>query len=426
MALCPKTSLKFSNVSDTGEIPSFNGSDQAKATDYANYFCSYAQLYHQKQMLADHNRMAAYHSAIMGNSMIFKDKVVMDVGAGSGILSTWCAQAGARRVYAIEYTDMANLAQLVMEANGVSDVVTVIQGAIEEIELPIKVDGLTTEDEASSRHQVVDIIICEWMGYFLLRESMLDSLIRARNKFLKPKTGIMLPSHTTMFLAPVWDEEERKVTHQEYGAAMDDWAEFVDSTSSIYGVNMSVLEGHFEREQKEYYLLSSRWSEHRPDAILSNPSVIKELDMMTCTLSDSRGIISGDPYSEFDFDVVADKVGGPISGFAGWFTADFKSRSDNLGNGFPNLPCPAFLNTGPEAGHTHWGQQTFPLLSSIPLIQGETTRLRGSIEMKRTKENTRMYNCRICYEISKRKSTESRHGNILMKGSLIEHIYQIP
>ena len=54
------SSPQFANTSGDGEIPSFNGDEQAKATDFANYFCSYAQLYHQKQMLADHNRMAAY------------------------------------------------------------------------------------------------------------------------------------------------------------------------------------------------------------------------------------------------------------------------------------------------------------------------------------------------------------------------------
>jgi type I protein arginine methyltransferase len=93
----------FVNASNTGEIPSFNGDEKAKATDFANYFCSYAQLYHQKQMLADHNRMTAYHSAIMGNASVFKDKVVMDVGTGSGILAVWAAQAGARKVYASKF-----------------------------------------------------------------------------------------------------------------------------------------------------------------------------------------------------------------------------------------------------------------------------------------------------------------------------------
>ena len=75
----------FVNASREGEIPSFQGDAQAKATDYANYFSAYAQLYHQKQMLSDHNRMAAYHSAILGNQDVFRDKVVMDIGTGSGV-----------------------------------------------------------------------------------------------------------------------------------------------------------------------------------------------------------------------------------------------------------------------------------------------------------------------------------------------------
>ena len=71
-----------------GDIPTFDPTNEkSKATDYANYFCAYAQLYHQKQMLTDHNRMAAYHAAIVGNANVFKDKVVMDVGTGSGILA---------------------------------------------------------------------------------------------------------------------------------------------------------------------------------------------------------------------------------------------------------------------------------------------------------------------------------------------------
>jgi len=174
------TSNAFINATETGEIPSFNGNEKAKASDFANYFCSYAQLYHQKQMLADHNRMAAYHSAIMGNANVFKDKVVMDVGTGSGILAVWAAQAGAKVVFALEYTNMAQHAQKVMDANGVADVVKVIQGAVEDLEVLPGVED-----------NMVDIIISEWMGYFLLRESMLDTIIRARDRFLKKDTGLI-------------------------------------------------------------------------------------------------------------------------------------------------------------------------------------------------------------------------------------------
>ncbi|GMI39628.1 hypothetical protein TeGR_g6602, partial [Tetraparma gracilis] len=164
------------NASPSNNIPSFDGTEESRATDFANYFCSYAQIFHQKQMLSDTARMAAYHSSIMTNPALFKDKVVMDVGTGSGILACWAAQAGARKVYAIEYTDMAKNARKVMKANGVDHIVTVVQGAVEHVELPEDVVG------------GVDIIISEWMGYFLFRESMLDSLIRARDKYLRPKT----------------------------------------------------------------------------------------------------------------------------------------------------------------------------------------------------------------------------------------------
>lgn len=417
----------FVNVTDEGEIPTFQGSDKAKATDFANYFCSYAQLYHQKQMLADHNRMAAYHAAIMGNSDVFKDKVVMDVGTGSGILAVWAAQAGARRVYAVEYTDMANHARTVMEHNGVADIVTVIQGAVEDIELPIEADCLETEDELSDKTQVVDIIISEWMGYFLLRESMLDSLIRARDKFMKPKTGLMLPSHTAMYFAPVVDEHERKVSVQEYNASMGDWSEFVESTKSVYGVDMGVLGQNYDREQKEYYLLSSRWAELQPNALLADPVIVKKLDMCTCTLEDSKGIFASDPQSEFEFDIASDDIAsGPISGFAGWFTACFKSRTDENGAHSPKMSKPAFLSTGPENGYTHWGQQVFHLLSSIPLIQGETTTVKGSLEMTRSKDNARLYNCRIRHKCTRRKSSENKEGDVLMRSAGVENVYQIP
>ena len=62
----------------------------------------------------------------------------------------------------------------------------VIQGTIETVQLPEK----------------VDIIISEWMGYFLLRESMLDSVLHARDRFLKPG-GSLFPSHARLYLAPI-------------------------------------------------------------------------------------------------------------------------------------------------------------------------------------------------------------------------------
>jgi hypothetical protein len=47
----------------------------------------------------------------------------------------------------------------------------------------------------------VDIIVSEWMGYFLIYENMLNSVLIAKEKFLK-KEGIMIPGICQLFLAP--------------------------------------------------------------------------------------------------------------------------------------------------------------------------------------------------------------------------------
>lgn len=62
--------------------------------------------------------------------------------------------------------------------------------------------------------QYVDIIISEWMGYFLLYESMLGTVLYARDKYLRPETGIMLPDKAVLFLCGIEDEEYKseKVT----------------------------------------------------------------------------------------------------------------------------------------------------------------------------------------------------------------------
>lgn len=80
-------------------------------------------------------------------------------------------------------------------------VVKVIQGVIETVELPEK----------------VDIIISEWMGYFLLRESMLDSVLVARDKFLKPG-GALYPSHARLYFAPIRSNQtQQRLTEFQVG-----------------------------------------------------------------------------------------------------------------------------------------------------------------------------------------------------------------
>ena len=66
------------------------------------YFSYYAQFVHQQNMLQDSVRTSLYQTAILANGeSFFSEKTVMDLGAGSGILSYFAVKAGARLVYAV-------------------------------------------------------------------------------------------------------------------------------------------------------------------------------------------------------------------------------------------------------------------------------------------------------------------------------------
>jgi len=69
----------------------------------------------------------------MKNAIDFKDKIVMDVGCGSGILSIFAAQAGAKKVFAIEASDMADSAIILIKHNKLDHIITVIKAKIEDI-----------------------------------------------------------------------------------------------------------------------------------------------------------------------------------------------------------------------------------------------------------------------------------------------------
>lgn len=84
-------------------------------------------------MISDEPRTSTYLKAIQANSAWFKDKIVLDVGAGTGILSIFAARAGAKHVYAVEFSETALMARKIIEENGLTEKITVIQRRIEEV-----------------------------------------------------------------------------------------------------------------------------------------------------------------------------------------------------------------------------------------------------------------------------------------------------
>lgn len=103
-------------------------------------------------------------------------------------------KAGAKHVIGVDMSTIIDKAKEIVERNGMSDKITLLQGKMEEVKLP---------------YEKVDIIISEWMGYFLLYESMMDTVLYARDKYLV-KDGLIFPDKATIFMAGIEDGDYKE------------------------------------------------------------------------------------------------------------------------------------------------------------------------------------------------------------------------
>uniref|UniRef100_V9L3X6 Histone-arginine methyltransferase CARM1 n=2 Tax=Callorhinchus milii TaxID=7868 RepID=V9L3X6_CALMI len=191
-------------------------SERTEESSAVQYFQFYGYLSQQQNMMQDYIRTGTYQRAILQNHADFKDKVVLDVGCGSGILSFFAVQAGARKVYAVEASSMAQHAELLVKSNNLGDRILVIPGKVEEVNIP----------------EPVDMIISEPMGYMLFNERMLESYLHAK-KWLKPN-GNMFPTLGDVHLAPFTDEQ----LYMEQFTKANFWYQ-----PSFHGVDLSALRG---------------------------------------------------------------------------------------------------------------------------------------------------------------------------------------
>jgi protein arginine N-methyltransferase 1 len=291
--------------------------------------------------------MGAYYNAILLNAeRHFKGKVVLDVGAGTGVLSIWAAQAGAARVYAVEATGVAAHAETMVVGHGLSEVVTVLRGRMEELTLPEK----------------VDVILSEWMGYFLLRESMVQSVLLARDKWLKPG-GVMYPSSARLLLASMHEPGFVSAREAEVQESMASWEALGRSLSSRYQLQLDPLKGAYEAENVDYALRSAWQGPLSRSAVIGEAHELLSVDMHTATFEDlfgwHRRIDNVQPASDADR--------GMVHALCGWFDVRFcaggSGSGDNDGDDESNC---VELTTAPTSPYTHWAHTSLVLQPPLP------------------------------------------------------------
>ncbi|KAJ2489667.1 hypothetical protein IWW37_003805 [Coemansia sp. RSA 2050] len=356
-------------ATDIGEKGS--GSEEADGSNY--YFNSYAGNDIHMQMLQDKVRTEGYRDFIYDNKDIFKGKVVLDVGCGTGILSMFAARAGAARVIAVDNSDIIHKARANVIENKLEDVITLVKGKIEDLELPV---------------DKVDIIISEWMGYFLLFEAMLDSVLVARDRFLAPG-GLLAPSASYIYLTAISDEEY-----------INDQINYWDN---VYGFKMSAMKSTGPVIEADVDVVPAK-------AVAASRALIAEIDHGTATPA------ALDFSSSFTLVATRDST---IHAFLGYFDVAFARSQAVPGPSQAVLSLPVCdsdssdaqvsaralwkqpessmngFTTGPHGTATHWKQTIFVLREPIQAKQGDE--VRGRFTCRKSTTNPRELDLDISY-----------------------------
>lgn len=258
-------------------------------------------------MAFDRTRNAAYAAAI--RRVVTPDSVVLDLGAGLGVHGLLAAAAGARKVYLVEPEPVIHAAREAAARSGLADKIVPLQGRIEDIELPEK----------------VDVIISVFTGNALYSEDLLPSLFHARERWLKPD-GHLIPDVAELMIAPV----SAPRLHAE---AVASWS------TPHFGLDYSSLR-RFAANQ--FYF--ERRDAFKPE-LLAPALALVSADLSTANSTDCDARLSF---------VASDD--GECSGVMAWIRI-------RLGE--------AWLGTGPDDPPVHWTPQFLPIDPELSVKRGD-------------------------------------------------------
>jgi SAM-dependent methyltransferase len=230
----------------------------------------FASPFVHEPMLLDKIRCDAYREAIQRT--VKPGDVVVDLGAGTGLLSFFALQAGARHVYAVEMTGIAGAAAEIIEANGFRDRITLIRKVSRNARLPERCDVLVTETLST---------------FCFDTENTIEFVADARARFLKPG-GRIIPESADTFLLPISSEA--------FGLGQ--------LPPRLYDLDYRPL---IKRLSAEYRLVRASG---KPFLALSEPAPCYHVDFRKDTQNPGKTFAP--------FRVIAD---GRLDGFLGWFEA---------------------------------------------------------------------------------------------------------
>lgn len=305
------------------------------------YFSTYSHFGIHHDMLSDEVRTESYRDAILRNSESFKGKTVLDLGCGTSILSMFSSKAGAKEVIGVDQSDIIYHAMDIIRKNKYENI-KLVKGRIEDTELPV---------------EKVDIIVSEWMGYFLLFEGMLDSVIYARNRYLN-EGGLMLPNRCTISIVGFGDEKR--------------YNDYIDFWNNVYGHDMSSMKPEVLREASVEVC--------NPKYILTAPNDVGLFDLMTVDVDC--------PNFSSSIKLIV-KETGKLTSIVGYFDTFF------------DLPETVQLSTSPVTKATHWKQVVFYLDTPIPVTKDQE--IVGNFHCERNKRDVRSLS--VIIEIFNKKYT---------------------
>lgn len=297
-----------------------------------------------------HISTLSFRAAIEINSEFFDNKNILVINSGIGLYSLFCAKAGAKKVISIEPNKTYfKFQKKIIQLNKYQDIIKLYNCDVEDI----------------YDIEKVDIIICEWMGNFLLSNSFLKKVIYARDKFLV-NDGFIFPDKATLYISGIQDEEFKQNKFKMW--------------DNVYNVNMNCV--------KNVSFKDPLIDTFNKKNILSTICPIFEVDLYKIRENEIN-------FSN-SYELIFNKNDN-LSAIAGWFDVEFSKTPNKIK-----------FTTSPFNQYTKWKQTIFYLEKNIKVYKGSI--LKGSFCV-RLDPNSYDMNCidiKISYELINNNATYTK------------------